>query len=91
MVNAGWSVLKAKNPKLVYCAISGFGQTGPMRGAPAYDQIVQGLSGLMSITGDAQSAPLRVGSPIADSIGGITAAFAISSALVGRVRGGRPQ
>jgi crotonobetainyl-CoA:carnitine CoA-transferase CaiB-like acyl-CoA transferase len=55
-----------------------------MRFAPAYDQIVQGFSGLMSITGDADSAPLRVGSPVADSIGGLTAAFAISGALVGR-------
>jgi crotonobetainyl-CoA:carnitine CoA-transferase CaiB-like acyl-CoA transferase len=74
--------LKPLNPRLVYCAISGFGQEGPMRGAPAYDQIVQGLSGVMSITGDADSAPLRVGYPVCDSIGGITAAFAIASALV---------
>ena len=84
----GWPVLKALNPRLVYCAISGFGQTGPMRDAPAYDQIIQGLSGMMSITGDADSAPLRVGSPVADTVGGITAAFAIASALVGRVRTG---
>jgi crotonobetainyl-CoA:carnitine CoA-transferase CaiB-like acyl-CoA transferase len=53
-----------------------------MRGAPAYDQIVQGLSGVMSITGDQESAPLRVGYPACDSIGGITAAMAISAALV---------
>lgn len=84
----GWAALKAANPRLIYCAISGFGQTGPMRHVPAYDQIVQGFSGLMSITGDAASAPLRVGSPVADSIGGLTAAFAISSALVGRGRTG---
>jgi CoA:oxalate CoA-transferase len=84
----GWETLKAANPRLIYCAISGFGQTGPMRYAPAYDQIVQGFSGLMSITGDAASAPLRVGSPVADSIGGLTAAFAISGALVGRGRTG---
>lgn len=84
----GWDTLKAANPRLIYCAISGFGQTGPMRYAPAYDQIVQGFSGLMSITGDAESAPLRVGSPVADSIGGLTAAFAISGALVGRGRTG---
>jgi len=80
--------LKAINPRLIYCAISGFGQEGPMRGAPAYDQIVQGLSGVMSITGDAESAPLRVGYPVCDSIGGITAALAIASALV---RQGRAQ
>jgi crotonobetainyl-CoA:carnitine CoA-transferase CaiB-like acyl-CoA transferase len=84
----GYETLKAVNPKLVYCAISGFGQEGPMRAAPAYDQIVQGLSGVMSITGDAETAPLRVGYPVADSIGGITAAFAISSALVGAARTG---
>jgi CoA:oxalate CoA-transferase len=74
--------LKAINSKLIYCAISGFGQQGPMRGAPAYDQIIQGLSGVMSITGSQDSAPLRVGYPVCDSIGGITAAFAIASALV---------
>jgi crotonobetainyl-CoA:carnitine CoA-transferase CaiB-like acyl-CoA transferase len=85
----GYATLKTVNPKLVYCAISGFGQEGPMRGAPAYDQIIQGLSGAMSITGDAESAPLRVGYPMADSIGGMTAAFAIASALAGRERSGQ--
>ena len=80
--------LKDVNGGLIYCAISGFGQEGPMKGAPAYDQIVQGLSGVMSITGDEESSPLRVGYPVADSIGGITAAFAIASALVGRSKSG---
>jgi CoA:oxalate CoA-transferase len=84
----GYNALAGINPKLIYCAISGFGQEGPMREAPAYDQIVQGLSGVMSITGDHSSAPLRVGYPVSDSIGGLTAAFAISSALVGRERTG---
>jgi CoA:oxalate CoA-transferase len=65
----------------VYCAISGFGQDGPLRDLPAYDQIVQGMSGLMSITGTRDSAPLRVGYPVADTIGGLTAAMAIASAL----------
>ncbi|MDE2255866.1 MAG: CoA transferase [Betaproteobacteria bacterium] len=87
----GYDVLSARNPQLVYCAISGFGQDGPMKSAPAYDQIVQGLSGVMSITGDADSAPLRVGYPICDSIGGLTAAFAVTSALVGRAQHGRGQ
>lgn len=87
-LSLGGTTLRAANPRLIYCAISGFGQTGPMRHAPAYDQIVQGFSGLMSITGDSESAPLRVGSPVADSIGGLTAAFAISAALVGRGRTG---
>ena len=81
-LGVGYEELKSVNPRLIFCAISGFGQEGPMRGAPAYDQIVQGLSGVMSITGDDDSAPLRVGYPVCDSIGGITAAFAIASALV---------
>ena len=80
-LGVGYEVLKDLNPNLVYCAISGFGQEGPLKSRPAYDQIIQGMSGTMSITGDAESAPLRVGYPIADTIGGITAAFAISAAL----------
>ena len=84
----GYEALRQVNPKLIYCAISGFGQDGPLRHAPAYDQIVQGLSGVMSITGDEASAPLRVGYPVADTIGGITAAFAIASALVRQSRSG---
>jgi CoA:oxalate CoA-transferase len=78
----GYDVLRARNPRIVYCAISGFGQNGPWAGRPAYDQIVQGLSGVMSVTGDARSAPLRTGFPISDTIAGLTAAFAIASALV---------
>ncbi len=87
-LGVGYEALKAVNPRLVYCAISGFGQDGPMRHAPAYDQIVQGLSGVMSITGTEDSAPLRVGYPMADTIGGITAAFAVASALVRQQRTG---
>lgn len=85
----GYDVLAARNPKLVYCAISGFGQDGPWKNRPAYDQIVQGLSGAMSVTGDADTAPLRTGFPISDTIAGITAAFAISSALVEQRASGR--
>lgn len=83
-----WDRLRALNPGLVYCAISGFGQTGPMSQAPAYDQIIQGLSGMMSITGTEDTAPLRVGFPVCDTVGGLMAALAISSALVGRERTG---
>ena len=83
----GYDVLKAVNPSLVYCAISGFGQDGPWVHRPAYDQIIQGASGVMSITGDAESAPLRVGYPVADTVGGITAAFAVAAALNARPRG----
>jgi CoA:oxalate CoA-transferase len=84
----GYDALREVKPGLVYCAISGFGQDGPLRDNPAYDQIVQGLSGVMSVTGDAASAPLRVGYPVADTIGGLTAAFAIAAALVRRGRSG---
>ena len=84
----GYEDLQKENPSLIYCAISGFGQDGPMKDAPAYDQIIQGLSGMMSITGDENSAPLRVGYPVADTIGGITAALAITSALVRRANTG---
>jgi formyl-CoA transferase len=87
-LGVGYEVLKGVRPGLVYCAISGFGQDGPWRDRPAYDQIVQGAAGVMSITGDAESAPLRAGYPIADTIGGLTAAFAISAALNARPRGG---
>jgi crotonobetainyl-CoA:carnitine CoA-transferase CaiB-like acyl-CoA transferase len=84
----GYSALKAAKTDLIYCAISGFGQDGPLKLNPAYDQIIQGISGLMSVTGDAQSAPLRVGFPVADTMGGITAAYAISAALFRRERSG---
>lgn len=83
----GYAALKEIRADLVYCAISGFGQDGPWVHRPAYDQIVQGASGVMSITGDADSAPLRVGYPIADTVGGMTAAFAIAAALNARPRG----
>jgi crotonobetainyl-CoA:carnitine CoA-transferase CaiB-like acyl-CoA transferase len=79
----GYASLREDKPDLIYCAISGFGQDGPLRDNPAYDQIVQGLSGIMSVTGDAATAPLRVGYQVCDTAGGLTAAFAIASALYG--------
>jgi len=85
-LGVGYEQLRQHNPSLVYCAISGFGQDGPMKEAPAYDQIIQGLSGAMSITGDERCAPLRAGYPVADTLGGITAAFAIAAALMRRMR-----
>jgi CoA:oxalate CoA-transferase len=84
----GWTELKAANPGIIYCAISGFGNSGPLRDNPAYDQIVQGLSGVMSVTGSPDTAPLRAGFPVADTIGGLTAAMAISAALVRKARSG---
>jgi len=86
-LGVGHAVLKQIKPELVYCAISGFGQDGPWVHRPAYDQIIQGASGVMSITGDDQSAPLRVGYPVADTVGGMTAAFAVAGALNGKPRG----
>ena len=80
----GEQVLKELNPRLVYCAISGFGQTGSLRDRPAYDQIVQGLSGMMTSSGTEETGPMRAGYPVADTLGGMAASFAISSALVER-------
>jgi CoA:oxalate CoA-transferase len=77
-----YPVLAEVNPAIVYCAISGFGQDGPLAMRPAYDQVIQGISGVMNVTGDERSAPLRVGYPICDTLGGITAAMAICAALV---------
>ena len=85
----GYDTLARINPALIYCAISGFGSDGPMRDNPAYDQIIQGLSGVMSVTGDEATGPLRAGFPVCDTIGGLTAAFAITSALLARRQGGR--
>jgi CoA:oxalate CoA-transferase len=82
----GHAELMKENPRLVYCAISGFGQDGPLRDLPAYDQIIQGMSGIMSVTGAPENAPYRVGYPVADTIGGITAAFAVAAALADRNR-----
>ena len=87
-LGVGYEALKKDHPNLIYCAISGFGQDGPYRDLPAYDQIIQGMSGTMSITGDKDSAPLRVGYPMADTIGGMTAAFAVASALANRAEDG---
>lgn len=81
------ATLRAETPRLIYCAISGFGQDGPWADRPAYDQIVQGAAGVMSITGDSDSAPLRVGYPLADTVGGLTAAMAICAALNAPERG----
>lgn len=79
--------LRDLNPSLVYCAISGFGQDGPLKDRPAYDQIVQGLSGAMAITGTDDATPLRAGWPVADTVGGLTAAMAICAALNAPKRG----
>ena len=81
-----YPVLAKINPRLVYCAISGFGQTGPDAFKPAYDQIIQGLSGVMAINGDERLNPLRAGFPVCDTVGGLNAAFAVLAALFHRER-----
>jgi crotonobetainyl-CoA:carnitine CoA-transferase CaiB-like acyl-CoA transferase len=78
----GWPRLREINARLVYCAVSGFGATGPLSGRPAYDQVIQGLSGIMSVTGGRDTAPLRAGFPVCDSFGGLAAAFAVCAALL---------
>ena len=87
----GYDALKVINPRLVYCAISGFGQTGPDALKPAYDQIIQGLSGEMAINGDERLHPLRAGFPVCDTVGGLNAAFAMMAAVYHRERTGEGQ
>ncbi len=87
----GYTVLREINPRLVYCAISGFGQTGPDADKPAYDQIIQGLSGEMAINGDERLSPLRAGFPVCDTVGGLNAAFAVMAGLLHRERTGEGQ
>lgn len=77
----GFEACRAIKDPIIYCAISGFGQDGPLKDNPAYDQIIQGMSGVMDITGDTTTPPYRVGYPIADTIGGLTAALAVAAAL----------
>ena len=86
-----YPVLAEINPRLVYCAISGFGQTGPDALKPAYDQIIQGLSGVMAINGDERLNPLRAGFPVCDTVGGLNAAFAVLAALYHREKTGEGQ
>jgi len=87
----GYDTLKEINPRLVYCAISGFGATGPDALKPAYDQIIQGLSGEMAVNGDERLTPLRTGFPVCDTVGGLNAAFAVMAALYHRERTGEGQ
>jgi len=83
--------MQALNPRIVYCAISGFGQNGPSAGKAAYDQILQGLGGLMSITGPVGGPPIKVGVPIADIVAGMFAAYAVVVALFHREKTGQGQ
>ena len=85
----GWNDLKDKYPKLIYASASGFGQTGPMKGLPAYDMVVQGMGGLMSVTGQPDSEPTRVGTSIGDITAGLFTAIGINAALYDRQKTGR--
>ncbi|MCX7381512.1 MAG: CoA transferase [Alphaproteobacteria bacterium] len=87
----GHADLAAINPKLIYCAISGFGQTGPDRNEAGYDGKIQAMSGIMSITGDPATGPMRAGFAVCDVLTGMTAAFAISAALFQRGHSGKGQ
>ena len=84
-----YSVMQEINPKLIYCSISGFGQTGPWAERPGFDQIAQGMSGLMSVTGFAD--PTRVGVAIGDSVASLFATYGILCALIEREKSGRGQ
>lgn len=87
----GYEALATRHPRLVYCSISGFGRTGPKRERPGYDAVIQGESGLMSITGPAGGSPYRLGVAIADLVTGMFAAQGVLLALIARSRTGREQ
>jgi crotonobetainyl-CoA:carnitine CoA-transferase CaiB-like acyl-CoA transferase len=87
----GYEALAAVNPRLIYCAVSGFGHTGPERTRAAFDGTLQAMSGIMSITGEPTGGPMRAGFAICDTIGGMTAALAVSSALYQRTHTGTGQ
>ncbi len=90
-LGVGYAAVHARFPRLVYCSISGFGQTGPYRERAAYDLIVQGMGGIMGITGEPDGPPMRVGVAIADICAGMFAAYGILAALRARERTGRGQ
>ncbi len=87
----GYEDLKAVNPKLIYCSLTAYGQDGPKGPHPAYDHVVQACSGLMEATGTADSAPLKMGTPVLDYASGTMVAFAVASALFQRERTGEGQ
>ena len=85
----GWKQVCKKYPKLIYASASGFGQTGPLKELPAYDMVVQGMGGLMSVTGQPNSEPTRVGTSIGDITAGLFTAIGINAALYDRVKTGK--
>jgi crotonobetainyl-CoA:carnitine CoA-transferase CaiB-like acyl-CoA transferase len=87
--NLDYEAVRAVSPAIVYCSVSGFGQTGPLAEHAAYDLVIQGAGGAMSVTGEEGGRPLKPGIPQADVMGGLCAAFTIMAALHGRARDGR--
>ena len=87
----GYPALSRLNPRLIYCAVSGFGHSGPEKTTAAFDGKLQAMSGIMSITGEPAQGPMRAGFAICDTIGGMTAALAVASALYQRTHTGQGQ
>jgi crotonobetainyl-CoA:carnitine CoA-transferase CaiB-like acyl-CoA transferase len=87
----GYTTMSERNPRIIYCSISGFGPDGPFAGRPGLDQIIQGISGLMSVTGVEGGEPVRVGIPIADLLTGLYGAYGVLAALQAREKTGRGQ
>jgi CoA:oxalate CoA-transferase len=87
----GWEALSSRHPRLVYASVSGYGDSGPLRDQPAYDMIIQAIGGAMSMTGDPDGPPLRIGPSIADIGSGMFAAIGVCAALAERARTGRGQ
>ena len=90
-LGVGFDAIRAVNPRIVYCSISGFGQDGPLSPRPAYDHIIQAVSGIMSVTGTPETAPSRTGPPLVDYMTGLSAALAVVAALRERDRTGAAQ
>ena len=85
----GYETLKAINPRLIYCSISGYGQTGPLRDRPSFDIVLQAMSGALSMNGEPDGLPTKLGSPLGDLVGGINGPIGILSALYERERTGQ--
>lgn len=85
----GWEELHAVNPRLIYCSISGYGQTGPLRDRPSFDIVLQAMSGALSMNGEAGGLPTKLGIPLGDLVGGINGPIGVLSALYERERTGQ--
>jgi CoA:oxalate CoA-transferase len=85
----GWNDVHARYPRLIYASISGFGQTGPLKSRPAYDMVVQAMGGLMSVTGEPDGLPVRVGVSVGDISAGLYATIGVQAALLKRARCGQ--